>query len=88
MQRRFTGSRDTPEFCQTTQAYLVNLRCISTTDLLLLLVPKINQPAGGQLSPSKRGQNSAVVDNLCCACSCKRDAATPSDRAACSTESS
>jgi hypothetical protein len=30
MQRRLASSSDTPKSCQTTQACLVNLRCIST----------------------------------------------------------
>ena len=31
MQRRLASVRDTPTFCQTSQACLVNLRCISTS---------------------------------------------------------
>jgi fumarate hydratase, class II len=30
LQRRLTSLRDTPEFCQSSQACLVNFRCIST----------------------------------------------------------
>jgi hypothetical protein len=30
LQRRLTSSGDTPNFCQSSQACLVNLRCIST----------------------------------------------------------
>jgi hypothetical protein len=37
MQRSLTSSRDTPNFCQSSPAFLVNLRCISTT--VTIVVP-------------------------------------------------
>jgi hypothetical protein len=43
--RRLTSLRDTPESCQSTQACLVNLHCISTVDVLLRVL------TGGVTSP-------------------------------------
>jgi aerobic C4-dicarboxylate transport protein len=42
MQRRLTSRRDTPEFCQSSQACPVNPRCISTGGVILKLTTGVN----------------------------------------------